>query len=225
MLSLPNEYLVLDIETSGFRPADDYILQVGYALVFGGQVVHNGVLFVSTPDDVLEAYDVGDYVSKMLAEGNDGYVKSADVRARGVPRVQAFTLLREFVKVTMALPGAAVIGHNFARFDLPFIEHQSLRAGIALEFDRSRVVDTGALFKAGAIGAVPDDTISSWEWFCQIRDKRCKGVLWNLAFATKKYGIAEKHGIDLAGAHDAGFDCLMTHHLYQAMREELLVTT
>ena len=44
--------------------------------------------------------------------------------------------------------------------------------------------------------------------------------IWDyLRMCTRKYGLVEKHGLDLASAHAAGFDCHINHLLLEAFRE------
>lgn len=219
-LNLPNSYLVFDIETDSVNVVSGNILQVGFAQVIDGELTNSGAVFVSTPEPVLQAYEYGDYVRKQQAAGNDGYVKAADVRRYGLPPAQVFLKFAELVKANVDSPaGNFFVGHNSARFDIPFIESYAGRAGVPIKIPRNRVFDTGAMYKAQKMGRVPPDDQDMFSFFLQIASTKAQGVFWKLELAVQEWGLVEKYGLDLKQAHDAASDCLFTHYLYQAFRE------
>ena len=59
---------------------------------------------------------------------------------------------------------------------------------------------------------------SVFRWYEDVRGVIRKGK-WNLGGCALKYGLVEKHGLDLSSAHAAGFDCHMNHLLLEAYRE------
>ncbi len=220
-MQLPNDYLVLDIETDGFSPTQNSILQIGYALVLKGLVKNQGGVYIETPEADLQAYENGFYVRKQKAAGNDGYIKAADVRQHGQPRDQVFALLRRLIEDVMKnFPGSFVVGHNLVGFDQPFIEYFSAKCGQPIAFDKTRLFDTGVMFKANKLGMLPRDGDSLYEFLCHVRDIRAKGVLWSLSTACKELDLEKKHGLDLSQAHDAAADTLFTHYVYQALRDQ-----
>jgi DNA polymerase III epsilon subunit-like protein len=218
-MNLSDSYLVLDIETTSLQPAQGCILQFGWLQCIRAEVTSRGGIFVACPEDELRMYEQGSYVQRQIRDGNDGYVKAADVRQHGVSRPKVYHVLRELLQTTMQLPEAVVVGHNLTGFDIPFVEYHMQKEGFPFKFDRERVFDTGAMFKANRLGLLPRDDEPVWDFFCRVRDIRARGVLWNLAFAVREYGLVEKHSIDTSAAHDAAADTLMTHYLYKEMRE------
>jgi len=218
----PNSYLVLDIETDSVRPASGNILQIGHLLCINGEIKSNHAAFVQTDDATLLAYDNNAYVARQKAEGNDGYVKSADVRKHGVDRKIICETLGKLYDASMGLPNAVVIGHNLSGFDVPFIENFSTRVGAPIKFDRKRIIDTGSLFKANKLGALPADEEPSWNFFARVRGYRAKGVFWRLSLAARDLDITGQLPFSLDSAHDAGADCLITHYVYQAMRDKVM---
>lgn len=243
MIPLPNTYLVLDIETTGISPARSCILQIGWVQVIDGVIKSQGGVFVATPEDELRAYETGSYVQRKIAEGNEGYVKAADVRRCGAPRAQVFDTLRELYRAMMAnFRGSVVIGHNLTGFDIPFIEYHAQKEGFPFKFDHTRVFDTGAAFKANKLGLLPRDDEPVWDFFCRVRDIRAKGVFWRLEIAVKELNVTDRVLADLqrmldamikAGSarpetnvqelfHDASADTLATHHVYQELRSRKL---
>ncbi len=225
MIPLPNNYLVLDIETTALQPAYGYILQLGYALVTDGKIAHNSAIYLETPEAELQAYATGSYVRRQIAAGNEGYVKADDVRKKGVPCQQVLSMLAELIEATMQLPNAVIVGHNIAGFDIPFIEHFSARNGVPIKFDRGRVMDTGALFKASKLDMIPPDdgSESLFDWFLRVKNRIAKGVFWRIDVAIDELGLESRFGITKESAHDAGFDTLATHYLYQVLRDKVQV--
>lgn len=234
MIALPNTYLVLDIETTAVTPASGSIIQLGWVQVIDGVIKSRGGLFISAPEAELQAYENSSYVKQKISEGNTGYVKAADVREHGIPRVQAFSLLHELYSKTMAnFAGSIVIGHNLTGFDIPFIEYHSQKEGRAIKFDRTRVFDTGVAFKANKLGLLPRDDEPIWEFFCRVREIRAAGVYWRLEIAVKELGLesvinnfllnCNSETPDEIMYHDASTDTLATHFIYQELRAKKLV--
>lgn len=221
-MKLPDTYLVIDIETDGLSPAKNNILQVGFVQVINGEVKNANGVFIETPEDDLVSYENGDYVRRKLAEGNEGFIKASDVRAHGVPRALVFQTLKQLIDATMALPGALIVGHNLVGFDLAFIETFSRRcAGVEIVFDRNRVFDTSAMFKANKLGMLPADGEPLYDFFCKVHGTIARGVYWRLEVACKELGLAERHQLDLEKAHDAAADTMFTHYVYMALRERM----
>ena len=225
MFPITDTYLVLDIETTGFRPTEDFVLQVGWLFCRNGKIVSNSAVFVATPEDVLHAYDVGDYVTKQISEGNDGYVKSADVRNFGHSASDVFENLKQLCANVMAIPGACIVGHNFCDFDMPFIECFARKNGVELTFDRNRLFDTGCFFKAHKLGVEWDGERfeSVYDWFIWIKSIRKRGLKWAVHVCLKDLKLDQKYNLDTAATHDAGFDALCEHYIYEYYREQLRV--
>lgn len=217
MPPLPNTYLVLDVETDGLQPTLNNILQLGFLMCINGNVVSHSAVFVETPEDDLQRYENSDYVQRKTAEGNTGFVKAADVRAHGIPRSRVFGTLQQTVNALYDA-GGIVIGHNLVGFDLKFIEYFSAKAGLPVKLARDRLFDTGAAFKAEKLRLMPGPAETLFTFFERVHAKRAAGVYWNLSLAMRETGLADKHTLDMAAAHDAGADVLMTHYLYQHLR-------
>lgn len=216
-------YLVLDLETTDVQPTNGTILQVGYLQCIGGKAEKAQSVFLETPEDVLEQYDKGAYVAKCKREGNDGYVKAADVREKGMPRKAVLTAIKELYDSMMDIPGAILVGHNTCAFDVPFLEYFSARNGVPIKIDKDRVIDTGALFKANKMRLSIDEEQRAWDFFCWVKSIRAKGVFWRLSLAAEELDIASLFpDYDATYAHDAAADCATTHYVYRAMMDKML---
>lgn len=217
---LPRTYLVLDIETTGFLPSRDKLLQIGFLLCANDKVLGNSSLFVRQSDDVLNAYDAGSYVQKKIAEGNSGYVKSADVRKYGIDQEHALRAVADaWIRLSTLYPQAVLVGHNLIRFDATWFDEYFKQYGIDLQFPRERMIDTGALVKAGKLKCLPlrGEDLSSF--FLRTHNIIAKGVFWRLELAHRE--LCPAGTVDLSMAHDASADCLMTHQVWQALRNQM----
>lgn len=218
-IPLPNDYLVIDIETSGLSPYNDLILQFGFLQYINGEIATRGSVYLKTPDVVLDQYDNSNYVLKQKSAGA-GYIDTAVVRERGQDPKEVFALVCQLYRAMCNnIPNFVMIGHNVIGFDVPFLEIQAAKVGVELHFDKTHVFDTGAFFKANALRVAPDSDESIRDFFYRVKDIRAKGVKWNLLFAAKQMG-ADKYAKEaMDKAHDAEADVLITHFLYQQMRQ------
>ena len=221
-MNLPNNYLVVDIETTGLSATRDTILQIGILQCLDGEVKRNFGVFIQTPEDTLQQYENSDYVRGKIAEGNEGFIKAADVRQFGVPRSQLVPMFRDLVDRMLDIPDSVIVGHNLVKFDIPFIEYFTKSIGIPVVFPRERVFDTGAMYKANKLGMLPAEGQNMWEFFLRVANTRARGVKWNLGTACQELGLEEKHNLSLDAAHDASADVLFTHYVYQAIRDRSL---
>jgi hypothetical protein len=221
-IELPADYLVLDIETDSTIIPSGNILQIGYLQCFDNEIRHAGGVYLQTPEDTLLTYEHGSYVAKQQRLGK-GYVKADDVRRLGIPRDQALPLLRALVEATARLPGMMFVGHNMARFDVPFIEHFCNKMGFPFRFPRERIIDTGAFYKSTVMKprAQFAEGEQLWEFSLRIANSVTPGVFWALETACQELELDKKHQLDLSKAHTANADALMTHFLYQELRHML----
>lgn len=220
-IQFSNSYLVVDIETTGFRKQADDILQIGALLCIDGTIRHNFGMYIQTPEESLTRYEGSDYVQGKIAEGNEGFIKAADVRKFGVPCEQALSAFKQLVDTTLAIPNSLIVGHNLIGFDVPFIEGFSARKGCAITFPRERLFDTGAAFKANELRMLPAENQPLWQFFIKVSSVRAKGVKWNLSHVCERFDLVNKHDLDLANAHDAKADTLFTHYVYLALQERM----
>ena len=63
----------------------------------------------------------------------------------------------------------------------------------------------------------PGETLAAW--YKRVRGGFSK-IKWSLdGHCASKYRLAERFGLDLAGAHGAAFDCRLTHALFETYRQ------
>lgn len=120
--SLEQPYVVFDLETTGFSPVVDKIIEIGGVRVEQGQIVKRFSTFVNPEIPI-------PFKIESLTGINDSMVMDAPVIEK---------VLSQFMEFC---EGAVMVAHN-AGFDMSFIEKNCERQGIQREFT---VVDTVAM--------------------------------------------------------------------------------
>lgn len=225
---LPDDYLVIDIETSGFSSDKDVIIEAGWAVVRARKVVHYTGLLLDWSK--VPGVDTGRIQSQLAQQatayqqkGRPHYFPWERLQAEGEdPRevLQAYmTLLRDY----MQRPYPALVGHGAWRFDRQFIDKSLQRylPDAYVPWVPNCVLDTGLIEKSLYLGTYPwaGDTLDLWS------DRTNRAYLrqkWNLPeHCEQKYKLSSRTGLDPALSHTAGADCVMTHALLETYREML----
>lgn len=120
--SLDDDYVVFDIETTGFSPLYNKIIEIGAVKVSKGEIVDKFSTFVNPEEPI-------PYRIEQLTSINDGMVIDA-------PTIDK--ILPEFLKFC---EGAVMVAHN-ADFDMSFIISEGKKLGIERDYT---IVDTVAL--------------------------------------------------------------------------------
>lgn len=120
--SLQDTYVVFDLETTGFSPKFNRIIEIGAVKVVGGKVVDSFSEFVNPGVPI-------PYEIEQLTRINDNMVKDALKVDEILPKFLAFC------------EGAVMVAHN-AEFDMSFIKANADRLGLPCEYT---ILDTVAL--------------------------------------------------------------------------------
>lgn len=120
--ALSGSYVVFDLETTGFSPVDNRIIEIGAVRVEGGKITDRFSEFVNPKVPI-------PFRIEQLTSINDSMVMDADPVEQVLPRFLKFC------------EGAVLVAHNSA-FDVSFIEENCSRLGIGHDFTS---VDTVAL--------------------------------------------------------------------------------
>lgn len=120
--SLMESYVVFDLETTGFSPKMNRIIEIGAVKVVGGQIVDTFSEFVNPKVPI-------PYQIEKLTGINDRMVMEAETIEVLLPQFLAFC------------EGCVMVAHN-ADFDMSFIEANAKEQGLAADFT---VMDTVAL--------------------------------------------------------------------------------
>ena len=230
LLCLPDDYLVIDCETTGFkRDGGDFILDLGFVRVENNEIVDHG----NAELDWSQHPDVSDgYVQERLAKLAKSYGEAGRPLYYDWERLcrdgqEPCGVLHRFANMMyehLTNNDTAIIGHGFRSFDRPMIDkHTELYLqGYQLPWAHGRVIDTGLVEKAiqAELAPHPSDDIDTW--FNSVNGRRIKGVKWSLQnHCDGKYKISERFGLNPEAGHTAVFDCLLGHHMVQTFKEML----
>jgi len=120
--SLEDTFVVFDLETTGYYPADDAIIEIGAVKISGGRIVDRFSKFVNPqrpiPFRITEVTHI-----------DDSMVKDAP-------------LIEEVLPQFLEFAGSAVMVAHNASFDMSFIHENALRLGMDRDYT---VVDTVAM--------------------------------------------------------------------------------
>lgn len=116
LLAFPNSYVVLDIETTGFSPLDDEIIEIAALKIEEGKTVDN---FQSL---IKPSVEIGDVITKLTGITND-MVSDAPKIEKVLPSFKSF------------IGNHILVGHN-VNFDINFLYDRFLEVlGCALSND------------------------------------------------------------------------------------------
>ncbi|WP_242910787.1 DEDDh family exonuclease [Actinomadura terrae] len=115
MLGYPSDWALVDVETSGFRPAEDRVLAVA-------------LLTINSEGEV-----TGEFSSLLNPGCDPGPVHVHGLTAErlaGSPRFEQIA-----ARIAALLQGRVMVAHN-ARFDYDFLAHEFVRAGLPLPVEK-----------------------------------------------------------------------------------------
>jgi DNA polymerase III epsilon subunit-like protein len=229
---IPDTYLVVDLETSGFEPERDYILQIGHCLVVDRQVVDRQAFLLDWTQVNDVRVDTGWLESRIEETG-------AQIRAQGktfhttwerllTEGVEARSVLADYCSWINEIRARRMffVMHNGA-FDTAFFNHSFHRFLTPLlpgvdrcdHFTEHNVFDTGTILKAAQLPELPRAGETLRAFSRRVAGVRRKGVRWSLnEYAVPLFGLDKKYGLTAAQAHDAGYDAYVTHLLFEELR-------
>jgi DNA polymerase III epsilon subunit-like protein len=218
----PRDYLIIDTETTGLSFGKDLVLQVGLCEVRKGKVVENHDVVLNwfahpSISHMWLAQRIRETREQLQAQGCN-YPWTVERVGHGEPPMEVLAdyLARIMTRVD---EGFLVLGHNIAGFD-SFMLEAHFRRFLAEPYQFPETCwDTGAMEKASQAGWLPGANEQPFPFSRRVIRKPAK-IKWSLErHSVPKYGLADKHKLDMTRAHTAGFDCLATHCLLEAFRE------
>ena len=207
---LPVNYIVIDSETTGVDTDTDRVLQWGYCVVKNRIPVDNAAYYLKRGRDVViheKAAAVHGITHEMLEKQGEDPKEVISVL------VDALKHFRE--------QGYMFAGHNLLAFDAKLLERESAELGVPFKFGDNEVIDTGVIVKASQIGMLFRDADTLRSFYTTVAARRAGGIFWSLdrhcvpAYNLDRFVSRET----LSNAHDAGVDCLLTHHLFEVIRD------
>jgi DNA polymerase III epsilon subunit-like protein len=223
-MRFPDSYVVFDVETTGLTPGDDLITQVGFCLVQDRNVAESGSALLDwtrcggVNQEWLQ-WRLAETKRQMEAKGKLNHMTYERLREEGRDPLEVLKEYAHIFEETKSR-GDYLLGHNALKFDIPFFQAHFTAWGPQFTFDTAIVVDTGLMEKASQLNWFPGPGESVEDFFRRVYDWKKKGVFWSLdRNCVPKYKLDVAHGLDMGKAHDAGFDCVVTHHLFEHYRE------
>jgi DNA polymerase III epsilon subunit-like protein len=192
------DYAVIDLETTGFNPRSDRIIEIGILIVRDGVAQRADSVLVCSVDKLPEKIVQITSITDEMLKG-------------GISINRALTWL---VQTTWGLP---IVGHNILKFDLPFLREESARARIDLgpmAKPSALVYDTAGLYLGQKLGATQQKGESALRFAQRVLAHPQRGVRYNLTEACESFGIA----IDRDAMHRAATDVTATHLLFEALQ-------
>lgn len=200
----PSEYIAWDLETTGFDPVENKIIEIGMIHMRGEDVVEQRSWFISgnvVPEEITK-------ITTITQEMVDG----------GVPLANA---LAEFMPYLVRV-GFNNLTHNGFRFDIPFLV-QSLgydgagRTIGEVEEIKTRLyangIDSAALFKARQLKMERRWNENFAQYAKRVLDTKAPGVKYNVGFCCGALGIDTSN----MTMHRALGDVFLTNQIYKKL--------
>jgi DNA polymerase III epsilon subunit-like protein len=222
----PTRYVVFDLETTGLDFKKDLVWQLGYCLVQDRKltVCGNHLLDWTRHPAIDQAWLKQRLLeTKEHVEQKDGkptgktyhinYDKMHELGADPVPVLQEYLAWFKELREQKYF----FVAHNGLAFDVPMLKaHFQRFCQDTFEWDPYTLFDTGMVCKAAQSSLTPWQGETPGEFFRRAYSQRLKNIFWSLdRYAVPTFGLAEKYGLDMHNAHDAGFDARVTHLLLE----------
>jgi DNA polymerase III epsilon subunit-like protein len=228
---LPKNYMVFDVESTGLDLSNDLVIQLGYALVMDKVLVECSSIMVdwthSRDDEFCQWLD-----NRMTSTRNNMEAKNpgagmykhsvARLKEKGIPAYDAFTHFMDIVKLCR-LNKFSFIAHNGLRFDQPMLDRcvKQLRGedeSFKLDTVSGMYFDTMGLERGSQTKIMPTPS-DDWYTFNHRLVYEGGRIFSSLdRHCSNKYNLVNKHSLE-GSAHEADFDCRLTHHLFEEFRE------
>lgn len=206
---LADSYLVCDSETSGTDHVKDFIQQYGFCVVINRKIHSNFSIIIN------RGRDLHIHPKALEVHGID----HDRMEREGVPVREGINLIIDTFEA-FRKQRFMFVGHNLINFDIPFFELDGKVNGRSFVFGPDEVIDTGALVKAVQLGMYYNKSDTLRSFAKRAASVRAKGIFWALdKYCYDTYALGSRSGIKKEEAHDAGIDCLLTHHLLETLRE------
>lgn len=225
---LPDDYLVFDLETTGFRKDFDLPVAIGWCIVRGRRPIQQAELVLDwtrfpelvCPDWLREQLDRIRYA---LQDQGARWIYTPEYLAEhGKNPIWVLSRVQQLFQLNRE-SGASFVGHNAGVYDSELIEgvfkeylgHKSE----PFAFGDDEIYDTGCIEKAIQAWLIPyPDEKTLKQYFTRVFYNRQPGLKWNLGVCAERYGLLKKANIDPEKFHQGGTDALVTHLLFEELR-------
>lgn len=225
--NLPEEYMAVDVETTGFDKNKDVIVEIGHVLVRGGKVSSSLNLILNWAGHrvVREGYvrnKLESVKKSMNQAGKSWSLTWEKMTSEGMRPERAMDFYRELLADWSSQGGFFVLHNGF--FDEDMLAYNFAGFGVdpdGFDFPDNQYFDTAAIERGNQLpgdpACLPQKGETMKKYF-----KRLKYIGGSKLHSSlddhclKKYGLAD--GLDASQCHTSMFDSLLTHRLMEKFR-------
>jgi DNA polymerase III epsilon subunit-like protein len=221
----PDDYLVIDVESTGPCIEQDLVIQVGWCKVVNRKPVENSGIILNWDRSPLVDTNwlrkrIDSTAKYMEEQRGKTYPWSYDALQEGERPVAALSRFMDILTEARDTE-QLVVAHNGVCFDLPVLTRHFRRyLKINYQFHPDEIWDTGAMEKASQIQELLcyGEQAGDFAYRLVLRSNDY-GVRWNLHdHCVPKYCLDERFELDLQKSHTAPFDAFITHLLFEEYR-------
>lgn len=225
---LPDDYITFDVETTGFDPRRDLIVQWGHKQITGRKVDDAGSddFFINwfegglVPEDEVRFLIRKSQRSMTLSDKatviDEERMRSGRDPMECLPHL--FQLFNQWKQQKTLL-----VGHNAVAFDYRMLDAMFSQFSVGeLTIDDDHIFDTGAIVKAlvsepsGKL--VPRLGETALAYSRRLIYSRQPGVKWGLDGPEVAKFDVERFGVKTANYHESGNDSLAVHGIFETFR-------
>lgn len=186
----PDDYVVLELDTSGLLPGEDLITEAGWLVVERRRVVDVKFMVLDwthhplVRQDLLEA-KLTSVAAEMLQQGKVYQVPIERMRT-GLDAQTGLGML-QYLLSTWLFGRKLIVGHGIWTFDRPIIDsHMEVFLNLELPWLQNSVFDTGLVEKGSKVSN-PERQETLSMWFDRIAVSQDQGIYWSLDSCIDKY--------------------------------------
>lgn len=200
----PEDYVVIDTETSGLDPVKDRILEIGVVEVRDRKPTATGSWLLN-PDFPYKTFVVPEEITKITGITSELVADGRDPR-------WVLKWLRDRYDADY------IYAHNGIKFDMLFMENECKRWDLEL-FNRNKFLDSAAIFKACRLKILYKlNDMTFFDFATMVLETRAFGIYFNLGYCCNVLNVDVT---DLGDAHRAKADVMMTQRVIEALRDKL----
>lgn len=215
----PHDYLTFDTETSGFATNNDWITEVGWAVVRNRRIVDSAALILDWTrrpevDQLLLRSKLEGLQRIFEEQGRVYHISYEKMRDEGVDPVEGLRVLATLLFQAIQAQ-EMIIGHG-VRFDRRMLDsHFEEYLQFVLPWDSGPWFDTGLVEKAVQMNRPPVAGETMLEWLDRVN--RAGGrAKWNLdRHCASKYQLEGRFGAVMKKAHGASYDSQLVYALFE----------
>lgn len=223
-------------ELNGYH---DVITQIGHCIVRGGEAKHRaGIILDWMKPEYMEHHEFDvmkdsgwlvhqlNYLVDIFEQKGRTYQIPPDrMEAEGQDPIKTLEAYYD-IFTEARKEGLKFVGHNAWGFDAKMMRyHFRQYLGKDFKWRPDEIIDTGMIEKAvqdrdNENVSLPWKTENLKTWSRRMSNSPRRGIKWNLdTHVVGKYNLIEKYNLNMDDAHDAGFDCYITHLFLQTLKD------